>query len=60
MLLGMDFLRWRKVWLSYSTNQVFIQDTPRRPPLQPNALPTAAIPPAIAAPASIPVSNPAP
>ncbi|WP_321899903.1 retropepsin-like aspartic protease [Paraburkholderia heleia] len=28
MLLGMDFLRWRKVWLSYGTNQVFIQYTP--------------------------------
>jgi predicted aspartyl protease len=25
MLLGMDFLRWRKVWISYKTNQVFIQ-----------------------------------
>jgi hypothetical protein len=31
MLLGMDFLRWRKLWLSYSTNQVFIQYTPRLP-----------------------------
>lgn len=28
MLLGMDFLRWRTVWLSYSTNQVFIQYIP--------------------------------
>ncbi|MFM0047275.1 retropepsin-like aspartic protease [Paraburkholderia sediminicola] len=31
MLLGMDFLRWRKVWLSYSSNQVFIQYIPRAP-----------------------------
>jgi hypothetical protein len=42
MLLGMDFLRWRKVWLSYSTNQALIQYTPHRPPLQtPNAIPAA-------------------
>ncbi|NMM03321.1 clan AA aspartic protease [Paraburkholderia sp. RP-4-7] len=25
MLLGMDFLRWRRVWLSYSTGSVFMQ-----------------------------------
>ncbi|WP_233828554.1 retroviral-like aspartic protease family protein [Paraburkholderia sp. ZP32-5] len=25
MLLGMDFLRWRRVWLSYSTGWVFMQ-----------------------------------
>ncbi|CAM2194962.1 protein of unknown function [Paraburkholderia kururiensis] len=30
MLLGMDFLRWRKVWLSFATNQVFIQYVPRQ------------------------------
>lgn len=29
MLLGMDFLRWRKLWISYSTNQIFIQYNPR-------------------------------
>lgn len=28
MLLGLDFLRWRKLWLSYATAQVFIQFTP--------------------------------
>ncbi len=43
MLLGMDFLRSRKVWLSYSTNQVFIQYTPPRPfPFPPAAAPAAA------------------
>jgi clan AA aspartic protease (TIGR02281 family) len=30
MLLGMDFLRWRKVWLSFATNQVFMQYIPRQ------------------------------
>jgi clan AA aspartic protease (TIGR02281 family) len=25
MLLGMDFLKWRKVWLSYRTGQAFLQ-----------------------------------
>ncbi|MBK3815868.1 MULTISPECIES: retropepsin-like aspartic protease [Paraburkholderia] len=40
MLLGMDFLRWRKLWLSYSTNQVFIQYIPRvRPNPAPEPLP---------------------
>jgi predicted aspartyl protease len=29
MLLGLDFLRWRKVWLSYGTKQVFMQFAPR-------------------------------
>jgi predicted aspartyl protease len=40
MLLGMDFLRTRKVWLSYSTNQVFIQSVPRqRLPVMPVTVP---------------------
>ncbi|MBN3857888.1 hypothetical protein G3N59_31345 [Paraburkholderia sp. Ac-20340] len=30
MLLGMDFLKWRRVWLSYSTGWVFMQlETPQ-------------------------------
>jgi clan AA aspartic protease (TIGR02281 family) len=33
MLLGMDFMKWRKVWLSYKTEQVFMQFTPQRGPL---------------------------
>ena len=42
MLLGMDFLRWRKVWLSFGTNQLFIQYTPRPPSRNPavHALPS--------------------
>jgi predicted aspartyl protease len=31
MLLGIDFLRSRRVWLSYATRQVFIQPAPSRP-----------------------------
>lgn len=31
MLLGVDFLRSRRVWLSYATRQVFIQPAPSRP-----------------------------
>jgi predicted aspartyl protease len=33
MLLGIDFMRWRKVWFSYATNQVFMQwMSPPSPP----------------------------
>jgi hypothetical protein len=28
ILLGMNFLRWRKVWISYSTRQLFFQLVP--------------------------------
>jgi predicted aspartyl protease len=28
MLLGMDLLRWRKVWVSFGTEQVFLQSVP--------------------------------
>jgi len=28
MLLGMDLLRWRKVWMSFGTEQVFLQSPP--------------------------------
>lgn len=44
MLLGMDFLRWRKLWISYSTNQVFIQYTPRRTAVLSNIAPAATAP----------------
>jgi clan AA aspartic protease (TIGR02281 family) len=37
MLLGMDFLRWRKIWLSFATNQVFMQFTPRQASRNPAA-----------------------
>ena len=36
MLLGIDFMRWRKVWFSYATNQVFMQWMP--PPNTPGGI----------------------
>ena len=32
MLLGMDFLHWRKLWISYATTQVFMQAPPNQAP----------------------------
>jgi predicted aspartyl protease len=31
MLLGMDYLRSRRVWIAYRLGQIFIQDSPRAP-----------------------------
>jgi predicted aspartyl protease len=51
MLLGLDFLRWRKVWLSYATGQVFLQFTPRPrvQPMLPGATPAEPVAAAAAA-----------
>lgn len=55
MLLGLDFLRWRKLWLSYATAQVFIQfmPGPRARPTLPSATPAEPVAAAAAQPGSL-------